>query len=235
MKRAGILLLGTLAALALPAAPAWAPCHSVGFSGDPYSVGEAAGEVTITITNNGGKQTDDMMVDYETVNGTAKGGSDFTSKSGTVTFGANTNTGELQVDIPITNDSGDEPNEQFSVRLSNVRPPSSCVSSPNITQMTASVAITDNDPKPAPKPTPTPTRASTPRPSPTPTASPTPTPTLSPTPSPTDTASPTPTQTAIALADESSGLSGGALAGIIAAVVVVGGGAALLVRRRFLA
>lgn len=225
-----------VAFLVLPISPAFAPCHSITFAGDPYTVAENGGKVTITVSNGAGAQTSDQMVDYQTVDGSAKAGSDYQAADGTVTIPVGATEATFQV--TITNDTGDEPAEQFSVQLSNARPASSCAPPPAIDQTSATVTITDNDPapQPAPTPTPTPTRTATPRPS---TASPTtsPSPTRTPTPTPTATASPTPTETGspIAAADgDGGGLSGGALVGIIAAAVILGGGAAYWVRRRFL-
>jgi len=229
MRRLLLLFALTAGGLILGASPAFAPCHSITFVEAPYSVAENAGKVTITVTNNGGAQTKDEFVDYKTVNGTAKAGSDFVGKNGTVMFGANSGKSELSFDIVIKDDTIHESTESFTVQLSNVRPPSSCVSPPSIDESSATVTITDNDAAPKPRPTPTPTpKASSPKPSPKATKSPSPSPTI--------TQSPTPTRTAIATSTNGSGgLSGGALAGIIAGVILVGGGAAFWVRRRFLA
>jgi hypothetical protein len=235
-----LLLLAFSAAFLWAARPAWAPCHIVQFEPSSYSVGESAGEVTLTVTNNGGQQSQDMHVDYSTANGTARAPSDYTAESGTATFDEN-GPGLVMIDIPIKNDTGDEPSERFTVTISNVRPSSSCLPPPGNSGSTATVTITDNDPKPQPtlssaKPTfapaPSPTRSRTPTPTPSSSA------TATPTPSQTETASPTPTttETSVALADEDGGgLSGGALAGIVAAVVVLGGAGTMFVRRRFLA
>jgi hypothetical protein len=220
------ILSGILIVVVLPSTPAFAPCHVISFDGDPYSVGEGAGKVTITVSNGGGQGT--PTVDYDTVNGTAKAGSDYVESSGTVQFVQGDS--EATFDIPIANDAADEPNEAFTVRLMN---PSNggCNPAPFIQEDTATVTIQDNDEKaivqPTPTPTPTPTKASSPKPKPS-TASASPSPTLA-SPSPTTSASP------IAAADPGSGgLSGGALAGIVAATVLLGGAAAFWVRRRFL-
>lgn len=224
----------------LPAPPAWAPCHIVEFNPSSYSVGETAGEARLTVTNNGGQQSADMHFDYRTANGTAKAPGDYSAESGTATFDAN-GPGLVMIDIPIKNDTADEPSETFTVTISNVRPASSCLPPPGISGSTATVTITDNDPKPQPKAVSTPTRttettraSATPTPASTP--SPTPTNTATRSPSPTPTPTPTPTETAAALADEDGGgLSGGALAGIALGLAVLGGAAVILVRRRFLA
>jgi outer membrane biosynthesis protein TonB len=237
MKRVGILIAGTLVALAFPIPAAFAACHFIEFSPAAYTVGEAAGKVTLTVTNNGGAQARDQMVDYKTVAGTAKSPMDFTSKSGTITFTVGA-PDEVTIDIPIRNDTVDEPAERFQVKLSNVRPPSSCAPPPEITGDTATVTIGDND-RPKPKPPPAQAPVSSPSPTPkktTPSPSPTQSRTPSPSPSPSVSVSPTPTTTAFAApgTDSDGGVSGGAVAGIVAGVIVLGGGAAFFVRRRFL-
>jgi Calx-beta domain-containing protein len=230
MRRLLLLLALTGGGLLLGASPAFAPCHSITFANEPYSVAENGGKVTISVSNNGGLQKEDEFVDYKTVNGTAKSGSDFVGKSGTVMFGANTQMGELSFDIVIKDNKIHEKTEAFSVQLSNVRPPSSCSSSPTIDEPSATVTITDDDALlPKSTPTPTPTKSSPkPTPKPTKSASPSPSPT---TPSPT----PSPTTSAVAApADNGGGLSGGALAGIVVGTLAVGGAGAFFVRRRFL-
>ena len=59
----------------------------------------------------------EVTVDYETVEGTAKAGEDFEAQSGTLVFAP----GDLVLDIevPIVVDEGLEPDEQFTVVLSN--------------------------------------------------------------------------------------------------------------------
>ncbi|MGH2726120.1 MAG: Calx-beta domain-containing protein [Actinomycetota bacterium] len=222
--------------LLFPATPAFAPCHEITFSGDPYTVGEAAGKVTITVSNGAGEQISDQTIDYETIDGTAKAGSDYPATSGTVTIPLGAT--EATFDIPITNDTKDESSEQFSVQLSNPQPPSSCAPPPAISEQSATITITDNDPAPQPTPTATTTspkpKATTPSPTPTatktPTSSPTPTAT-SPSPTPSDTSSPV----AQPGSGDDGGLSGGAIGGIIAGATVLGGALVFWVRRRFLA
>lgn len=229
MKRVAFVVAGTVVALGLSIPPAHAPCHSIGFTQTTYQVGEGAGKVTVTVTNNGGQQTQAQMVDYATANGTAKSPMDYTAKNGTITFTVGAS-GEVPIDIPIKNDAVDEPAETFKVKLSNARPPSSCAPPPSISGDTTTVTIVDND-KPKPKPTPSPTRrASSPSPTPSPTRTPSPSPSLTPSESP----SPTPTVVAAPDGNAGSGLTGGAVAAIVGGVVVLGGAAAIVVRRRFL-
>ncbi|MFY9587781.1 MAG: Calx-beta domain-containing protein [Actinomycetota bacterium] len=220
------------ASLMMVAGPAFAPCHVVIFVGDPYGVGEGAGKVTITVSNGAGGQLGTFTVDYATASNTAKAGSDFKQTSGTLQLPPGQAEGSFQV--PIINDTKHESTEDFMVKLSNGN---GCNGSPIDTSDTASVIIQDNDPKPKPSTSSTPSTSPRPTSSATPTRTPTATKTASLTasPSPSPTPTPTQTQTAVAVADESGGgLSGGALAGIVAAVVVLGGAGAFVIRRRFL-
>lgn len=220
-------ILPALAAALVASFPipnATAACHIATFEGDPYSAGEGAGKVSVTVSNNGGGGVG--SIDYKTVNGSAKAGQDYVAKSGTLAFIEPT--GQLSFDVTINDDKKDEQDETFRVELSN---PMGCFST--IQEASATVTIQDNDEKPIAQPTPTPT----PSPTPTKTSSPKPKPSTasaSPSPSPSS-PSPTATTSAIAAADTGDGgLSGGALAGIVAATVVLGGAAAFWVRRRFL-
>ena len=79
----------------------------------------------------------DVTVDYRTMGGTAVEGSDYTGTSGTLTFAA----GQTTRTIPVTtiNDSIREPDESFSVILSN---PSGATM---LADDTATGTITDND------------------------------------------------------------------------------------------
>jgi len=115
---------------------------SLQFSGAAYSVGEAAGDATVTVTRTGGS-AGTVSADYATSNGTATAGADYTASSGTLTF-AN---GVLSqsVTISITDDMSFEGDEMFSVTLSN---PS--VGSSLGTPTTANVTISENDAAPQP-------------------------------------------------------------------------------------
>jgi hypothetical protein len=225
MRRRWIFpVLAAAVVASFPILSATAACHVITFDGDPYSVGESAGKVTITVSKGGTLAS--PTVDYETVNGTAKAGSDYENTKGTLEIPEGQS--EASFDIPINNDSSDESNEQFTVRLKNPGQ-GGCFQVPTIDEDTATVTIQDNDEKPIaqPTPTPTPTKTSSPKPKPS-TASASPSPTLT-SPSPTTSTSP------IAAAESGDGgLSGGALAGIVAATVALGGAGAFWVRRRFL-
>jgi len=226
----GALVTG---ALTIAAQPAFAPCHMISWVGDPYSVGETAGTVAIHVTNggNGGPET----VDYATVDGTAKAGMDYTATHGTLVWPSNAGA-EQTFSVPIRDDAKQESNQGFTVHLSH---PTGCSGfTVQLPDHDARVTIVeDNDaaahPTPSHSTTPKPTTTSTPKGTPTPKSSATQNPTPSGT-SPT-TGSSTPSASPQAAANTGgSGLSGGALAGIVIGVIVVGGAAALFVRRRFL-
>ncbi|MEA5578102.1 Calx-beta domain-containing protein, partial [Anabaena sp. UHCC 0451] len=76
-----------------------------------------------------------VTVNYATSNGTATAGSDYTSKTGTLTFAAGTTS--LFIDIPITNDNNNEANETFTLALSS--PTNASLG----TKTTATTTITD--------------------------------------------------------------------------------------------
>ena len=60
---------------------------------------------------------EEVTVDFETVEGTAKAGEDYLSQAGTLVFAP----GELiqQIEVPIVVDEGLEPDEHFTIELSN--------------------------------------------------------------------------------------------------------------------
>jgi parallel beta-helix repeat protein len=81
------------------------------------SVAESAGTVTITVTRTGGADGA-VSVSYATSNGTATAPSDYGSASGTVNF-ADQDSAPKTFMITIVNDAVPEPDETFSVTLSN--------------------------------------------------------------------------------------------------------------------
>jgi hypothetical protein len=72
--------------------------------------------VTITVNRTDGTDCD-VAVDYQTANGTATAGSDYAATSGTLTVPAGQASATFTV--TITNDTSDEPDETFTVTLSN--------------------------------------------------------------------------------------------------------------------
>ena len=85
------------------------------FSAATYTVAENAGPAVITITRTGGSSGTATVL-FETSNGTADSG-DYTTVSETVTF-LNGETSKT-VNIPITNDTDNEPNQTVNLTLSN--------------------------------------------------------------------------------------------------------------------
>ncbi len=112
---------------------------AVNFATTNYSVNEADGTVTITVLRSG-PTTGTATVAYSTANGTATNPGDYTSQTGTLTFGPGVTTQSR--DIPIVNDLANENTEAFTVTLSN----------PVNTQLgpdtTTTVTILDDDPIP---------------------------------------------------------------------------------------
>ena len=110
---------------------------TIQFSSATYSVNEGAGSIALTVVRSGGVQLA-ASANYNTTDGTASSGSDYTPASGAVSFAP----GETQktIIVAITDDSTVEGDENFSVTLSN---PSTgaALGNPNA----ASVTIMDND------------------------------------------------------------------------------------------
>jgi len=135
-----------------------------------------------------------ITVAYATTNGTATAESnDYEARSGTLILFAGQTTGTIN--IPVNGDVSAEPNETFSVNLSN---PSNATIGDG---QGIGTIVNDDGPPPLPTATVTPTRTltATRTPNQTPSGTPTPTrtPTVTPTPSPTSlaTATPSPTST----------------------------------------
>jgi glucose/arabinose dehydrogenase len=111
---------------------------TIAMSQPAVTVSEGSPTATVTLQRSGSIDGT-ATVDFATSDGTASAGSDYTATtSGTVSFAV----GQLTqtISIPILNDTVAEPDETFSVTLSN---PSSGVSLGS--QTTATVTILDND------------------------------------------------------------------------------------------
>jgi len=108
------------------------------FAQSSYSAAETAGTVTLTVSRVGGSDGT-VTVDYTTSSGTATTAQDFTGQSGTLTFtqGQTSKT----ISVALLNDNNYEPDETFTVSLSNPTG-GSALGSP----ITATVAITSEDP-----------------------------------------------------------------------------------------
>jgi hypothetical protein len=89
---------------------------SVQFSLSSFAVIEDVGTATITVQRTGGA-SGALSVQYQTTDGTATAGQDYTAASGTLNF-ANGETSKT-IQIPITDDATTEPNETFTLELKN--------------------------------------------------------------------------------------------------------------------
>jgi hypothetical protein len=114
------------------------------FSANSYSTVEGAGTATITVTRTGGS-TGTVSATFSTSDGTAKAGEDYTAVSGlTVTFADGDSAPKL-IQMSVTDDALNEPDESFNLALSN---PTGGVTfgSPAVATLTIS---DNNDPLPA--------------------------------------------------------------------------------------
>ncbi|WP_167335410.1 Calx-beta domain-containing protein [Pedobacter kyungheensis] len=103
------------------------------------SATESAGNMVFTVTLTGNVQ-DAVSINYNTADITAISGTDYTAKTGVVTFPAGSVSGATQtILIPITDDNVTENAESFSVTLSDADAPLT------ITQTEAIGTINDND------------------------------------------------------------------------------------------
>ena len=90
---------------------------TVSISG-PSSVDEGdAATYTVSLSPEGVTPTADLTVSYATSNGTATAGSDYTSKSGTLTF-TQVAAGSQTIDVQTIEDTQDEPDEDYTFALS---------------------------------------------------------------------------------------------------------------------
>ncbi len=90
---------------------------SFGFLGPSASTPEQDGLLTFSIERNGSRK-EAASVDYSTSDGSATDGSDFASTSGTLTWAAGDAEAKT-IEIPINDDTLDEPDETFTVSLDN--------------------------------------------------------------------------------------------------------------------
>jgi hypothetical protein len=107
------------------------------WSDSDYTVGEAGLAATITVVR-AGSTTGAVGVSYATSAGSATAATDYTERSGTLSFGPGVTTQTLTV--PITQDSLDESNETVTLTLS--VPTGGAVLG---TRSTASLTIQDDD------------------------------------------------------------------------------------------
>jgi uncharacterized repeat protein (TIGR01451 family) len=102
------------------------------FTRTSVAVAEGAGAVTLTVTRTGGSAAD-VLVDWVTVDGSARGGRDYEARSGTLTFGEGVRSATIVV--PITEDTEAEGGETFGVELRDPRG-GATLASPSITTVT---------------------------------------------------------------------------------------------------
>jgi Calx-beta domain-containing protein/CARDB protein len=88
---------------------------TVAFAAPTFSVVEDAGTVTITVVRTGGNGG--ITVQYATADGTGKAGTDYQSRSGTLTFAANESSKTFA--IPVGNNTGSSANKSVLLTLSN--------------------------------------------------------------------------------------------------------------------
>jgi hypothetical protein len=86
------------------------------FNFTSFFVIEDVGLATVTVQRTGGS-FGDLTVEYETINGTATAGQDYTATSGTLSF-ANGETSKT-IQVPILDDLTTEPDETFTLSLKN--------------------------------------------------------------------------------------------------------------------
>ena len=79
--------------------------------------GDATTAYTVSLSPAGVTPTSDLTVSYETANGTATAGSDYTAKSGTLTF-TQAAAGSQTFTVDTTEDSYDDDGETFTVSIS---------------------------------------------------------------------------------------------------------------------
>lgn len=98
------------------AADASAATGAAQFPFNSFFVIEDVGMATLTVQRTGGS-LGNLTVDYETSDGTAIAGQDYTATSGTLTF-ANGETSKT-IQVPILDDATTEPDETFTLSLKN--------------------------------------------------------------------------------------------------------------------
>jgi Domain of unknown function (DUF4394)/Calx-beta domain len=122
-----------------------APVASLSFSQPLYGAGEGDGNATLTVRR-AGNTLGASTVNYALADGTATGGSDYTSTGGTMSFAAGEST--KTISVPIADDGAVESSETFTVTLSGQT--GAVLAAPTA----ATVQVFDNDVTPTPTPTP---------------------------------------------------------------------------------
>lgn len=110
------------------------------FSASSVSVSESGSTAAIIVSRTDGNASD-VVVQYNTIDGTAKAGKDYQTVTGNLTFGANETS--KTISVPILNDALNEDTETFSLSLQNVSGGGTLGGQTSIT-----VNLQDNDPLP---------------------------------------------------------------------------------------
>ena len=105
---------------------------------DDVSVNENAGTATFTATHAGLDASGPFTVNFQTVDGTAAAGTDYTATSGTLSFNGTVGDTE-QITVPITDDTDFEGDETFIVQFTGSSDPTVVISD------TATGTIEDNE------------------------------------------------------------------------------------------
>src|SRR5262249_4729066 len=113
-------------------------CGTLQFSAAAYTVSEAAGRATVTVSRTGGLASG-VTVQYRTTDGTATAPADYTSSAGTLSFGANIISQAFFV--PVINDTLDENDETVHLELFDPVCPGVTLGA----RAQADLTITDND------------------------------------------------------------------------------------------
>jgi ribosomal protein L35AE/L33A len=114
---------------------------TVAFSATSYSVNENGGQATVTVSRTSGSNGA-VSVQYATSDGTAVGGTDYTSAVGTLNW-ADGDTASKTFVVPISNDALNESDETVNLILTN---PTGGVALGS--QASATLTIADDDPAP---------------------------------------------------------------------------------------
>jgi len=117
------------------------PPGALSFSQASFDVGEAGGSATISVTRTGGS-AGAVGVSYATSNGTAASGTDYTAKSGTLSWAAG-DTATKTFTVPITNDTAPEATETIKLALSK---PTGSASLGSLSNATINIRDNDSDP-----------------------------------------------------------------------------------------
>ena len=104
--------------------------------------GDATTAYTVSLSPSGVTPTESLTVSYATSDGTATAGTDYTAKSGTLTF-TTTAAGSQTFTVSTTEDTFDEPNETFTVTISNASGGGGAT--PTLGTSTITTTITDDD------------------------------------------------------------------------------------------